>query len=209
MPVERIYTATDSIWGFWRILEEERSLAAEVPLEKMSSVLHNPLKRLEFLAGRALIKALLNKWDLPYPGLTKDPFGKPFLDGSDIRISLSHSYPYVAAILHRYKNVGIDLEQPKNKLLRIAPRVLADAELKDAGENIVKHCIYWCAKETLIKVYGKKDLIFSKNLLITPFSLGSQGHLIGRILANNTETAIPLEYIVSDNFVVVVSADAL
>ena len=57
----------------------------------------------------------------------------------------------------------------------------------------------------MIKIYGKKDLIFSKNLLVKPFELAPQGHIIGRILANNIETAIPLDYIVTDNFVVVVN----
>ena len=205
MPVDRIYTSPDAIWGYWQILEDEKSLVAEVPQEKPSDALINPLKRLEFLAVRSLVKALLSKWELPFEGLKKDSFGKPFLLGSHFQISLSHSYPYVAAIIHRHKNVGIDLEQPKTKLLRIAPRILAEDELQDAGENITKHCIYWCAKEALIKIYGKKDLVFAKNILISPFSLGSEGHIIGRILANNTETAIPLEYIVCENFVVVVS----
>ena len=209
MPVDRIYDSSDSVWGFWRILEDEKSLAAEVPSEGISASVSNPLKRLEFLAGRALIKSLLHHWNLPFEGLRKDPFGKPYLAGSEMQISLSHSFPFVAAVLHRNKNVGIDLEQPKSKLLRIAPRVLSKAELSDAGENIVKHCIYWCAKEAMIKIYGKKDLVFSKNLFISPFLLGPSGYLTGRILANNTETAIPLEYIVTDNFVVVVSADKL
>ena len=205
MPVESIHTTTQAIWGYWRISETERSLAQRVAGEEPPVAVTNPLKRLEFLAGRVLIKTLLNEWGIGFRGMTKDAFGKPFLAGSDIKVSLSHSYPYVAAILHTHKNVGIDLEQPKSKLLRIGPRVLAAGELTDAGDNVVKHCIYWCAKETLIKIHGKKDLIFSKNLLVTPFALASGGHLIGRILANNTETTIPLEYIVSDNFVVVVS----
>ena len=205
MPAERIYTRHDAIWGYWRIEEEALSLAAEVPSEKPPEAVRNPLKRLEFLAGRVLIKTLLDQWNLSFPGLTKDEYGKPFLAGSPVRISLSHSFPYVAAILHRDKNVGIDLEQPKNKMLRIGPRVLAADELADAGEDIVKHCIYWCAKEALTKIHGKKDLIFCKNLLVRPFLLACSGHLIGRIVANNQETTIPLEYIVTDNFVVVVS----
>lgn len=205
MPVDRIYTSPDAIWGYWRILEDEKSLQAEVPHEMPADALTNPLKRLEFLAVRSLIKALLQRWDFSFRGLKKDPYGKPFLIDSVFQISLSHSYPYVAAIIHRHKNVGIDLEQPKDKLLRIAPRILADEELTDAGENVTKHCIYWCAKEALTKIYGKKDLVFAKNLLIKPFPLAPQGQIIGRILANHTETAIPLEYIVCDNFVVVVS----
>jgi 4'-phosphopantetheinyl transferase EntD len=206
MPVDRIYTSEDAVWGYWLILEDEESLAAEVPREKPADALTNPLKRLEFLAARTLVKTLLNNWGEVFQGMKKDAFGKPFLVGSEFQISLSHSYPYVAAIIHRHKNVGIDLEQPKPKLLRVGPRILAPGELQDAGDNVTKHCVYWCAKETLIKIYGKKDLIFARNLLVQPFTLGSHGHIIGRILANNTETAIPLEYLVSENFVVVVSS---
>lgn len=205
MPADRLYHASDSIWGFWKIAEDEPTLAAKVPAEKLPNGVVNPSKRLEFLAGRALVSELLQHWNLPYERLTKDPYGKPYLGGSSIHLSLSHSYPYVAAILHRSKNVGIDLEQPKQKLLRIAPRVLHADELRNAGDNVIKHCIYWCAKEALIKIYGKKDLIFSENLLVAPFELQSRGYLIGRIIANNVETAIPLEYIVYDNFVVAVS----
>jgi phosphopantetheinyl transferase len=205
MPLDHIDATAQRIWGFWKIAEDEKSLASAVPEEKITTGIANQNKRLEFLAGRVLIKSLLKHWNLPYNGLTKDVYGKPFLSNSTLNISLTHSFPYVAAILHRNKNVGIDLEQPKNKLLTIAPRVLAEAEIKDAGTDIVKHCIYWCAKECLIKIYGKKDLILAKQLLITPFLLGKKGYLIGRIIANKSETAIPLHYIVYDNFVVVVS----
>ena len=56
-----------------------------------------------------------------------------------------------------------------------------------------------------MKIYGKKDLIFATNLLVEPFPLAIQGRLIGRILAGDKETAVPLEYIVSENFVIVIS----
>lgn len=207
MPVERFYRAPDSVWGFWRVAEDEALLNEVVAVETVPADIVNPLKRLEFLAGRALIRSLLQLWDLPYHGLIKDAFGKPFLNNSGIHISLSHSYPYVAAVVHRHRNVGIDLEQPKEKLLKVAPRILAADELKDAGDNVVKHCVYWCAKETLIKIHGKKDLVLSKNLLVAPFPLRESGQLIGRIIANDRETAIPLEYYVYDNFVVAVSGD--
>lgn len=205
MPLERTYTSDDARWGIWKIEEEEASLVREVPFEQISPTIANPLKRLEFLAGRVLIKSLLESWGLKYQGLEKDLFGKPFLSGSSVHISLSHSYPYVAAVLDKKKNVGIDLEQPKDKLLRIASRVLSPVELQDAGHDVIKHCIYWCAKETLIKIYGKKDLILAQNLQIGPFNREQSGHLIGRILANSFETAIPLAYLVSDDFIMVVS----
>lgn len=206
MPLENLHKGTNSAWALWKIEEEESVLASAVaPFETAPSNLTNPLKRLEFLAGRVLIKELANVFDLKFHGLTKDEFGKPFLKNHDFQISLSHSYPYVAAVIHRSHAVGIDLEQPKEKLLKVAPRVLHATELQDAGPDIVKHCIYWCAKETLVKIHGKKDLIFAENLLISPFLKEKQGELIGRIIVNTTETTVTLAYFVYENFVVVLN----
>jgi 4'-phosphopantetheinyl transferase len=193
-------------WSFMKITEDEQALLKRIPFpENIPTHLTNTNKRLEFIAARVLINELLNTWDLSYQGLTKDEFGKPFLVGHNFQISLSHSYPYVAAVIDRKRNVGIDLEQPKPKLLKIASRVLASDELEDAGTDVVKHCVYWCAKESLVKVHGKKDLTFSENLMIDPFSLENEGELIGRIIVNNSETAIPLQYFVHESFVVVLS----
>ena len=170
--------------------------------ERIPLNLTNPMKRLEFLAGRVLLQELLKGWDLEFTGLTKDDQGKPHFKNIHCHLSLSHSYPYVAAIIDRKKSVGIDLEQPKDKLLRIAPRVLSQEELKNAGSDIVKHCVYWCAKEALIKIYGKRHLTLAQHLLISPFSLQKEGNLTGRIIANNTVVSVPLYYRVYDNFVV-------
>lgn len=206
MPLENLHKNSNSAWALWKIEEDERTLHEQVAaFEKIPTNLSNAFKRLEFLAGRVLIKHILNAWDLDYRGLAKDEFGKPFLQDHSIHVSLSHSYPYVAAVIHFDKTVGIDLEQPKEKLLKIGPRVLDTIELEDAGADVVKHCIYWCAKESLIKIYGKKDLILSKNLKIQPFLREKEGKLIGRIIVDNYDTAIPLQYFVFENFVVVLN----
>jgi len=206
MPLENLHTNTNSAWALWRIDEDESSLAQEVaPYEVVPPYVANTQKRLEFLAVRVLLKKLLRAWQLDFKGLTKDEFGKPFLANHNFQISLTHSYPYVAAVIDKHRSVGIDLEQPKEKLLRIAPRILAPVELADAGHDIVKHCIYWCAKEALVKIHGKKDLVFSENILIKPFNRQKEGELIGRLIVDSSETAIPLQYSVHENFVVVLN----
>lgn len=206
MPLENLYDTADSAWALWEIKENEAQLAAEVyPFENVPPNLSHASKRLEFLAGRVLLKTLLKNWNLQYEGLAKDVHGKPFFKNNSIHLSLSHSYPYVAAMINRNKSVGIDLEQPKDKLLRIAGRVLNLTELQDAGDNITKHCIYWCAKEALIKIYGKRDLILSKNLAIEPFNQDKEGNLIGHIIANDISKNISMHYRVYDNFVVVLN----
>lgn len=204
MPLEKIVQEPGRAWALWRISETESELSAHVlPDETVPDTLVHPNKRLEFLAGRVLVKTIMEKMKLSFQGITKDEFGKPYPRGLGVHLSLSHSYPYAGALLDLNQPVGIDLEQPKDKLFRIAPRVFAPEELEDAGTSLAKHCIYWCAKEALLKVYGKKDLVFSENLLISPFREEMEGDIRGRIIVKDRVTMISLHYIVYPNFVVV------
>jgi phosphopantetheinyl transferase len=204
MPLAKIVRTDQRIRGIWKIEEDEQSLAVQVaPFETLPRTISNPLKRLEWLAGRGLVKVLMEKIGLTFQGVTKDEYGKPFPAGCSYQLALSHSYPYVTALLDQYASVGIDLEQPKSKLLKIAPRVLDPAELVNAGDDLVKHCIYWCAKESLVKVYGKKDLTFAENLKISPFELAPDGDIVGRIIVRGIETKVPLHYAVTAQFVTV------
>jgi len=204
MPLEKIETSGTRHWALWKISESEDDLAQRVAMgEKISGAIINPNKRLEWLAGRVVVKELMQHVGLTFQGITKNEFGKPFLAGYAHHLSLSHSYPYVAAIIDAHEPVGIDLEQPKEKLLKIAARVLDPSELQNAGSDVIKHCVYWCAKETLVKIHGKKDLIFAENMKIKPFSLANEGTITGSIIVSNSETTIPLYYRVTENFVVV------
>src|SRR5688500_7751172 len=134
MPLEKIVAEPDRAWALWRIDEDENSLLAEVnAYESISETLTNPQKRLEYLAGRVLTKEVMKVFRLNFEGITKDEFGKPFPTAYDFQLSLSHSFPYVAVLMDRFEPAGIDLEQPKEKLLRIASRVHHPEELKDAG----------------------------------------------------------------------------
>lgn len=205
MPLEKLENEGNvRAWGIWRMEEDEQTLLNMVQeYESIPETITHPEKRLEFIAGRVLARNLLEALGKPFRGVTKDIFGKPFFKQNTFQLSLSHSYPYVAALTDSRKSVGIDLEQIKEKLLKIGPRVLHTSEFKDAGTDEVKHCIYWCAKEALIKIYGKKDLVFAEHLLVAPFKREDAGHLAGKIIINKTETMVPLQYFVFGSFVVV------
>ena len=202
MPLTQIQkTGRESAWALWLINESEEELSFAA-LESAPEEIISPQKRLEYLAGRALIKELATQFDLEYAGLRKDEFGKPYLKNWPHEISLSHSYPYVAAQIHAQKAVGIDVEQPKDKLLRIASRVLSAEEEQDASTNVTKHCVYWCAKEALYKIYGKRGLHFNHQLNIQPFELRSNGTLKGKI-THEIIQSIDLGYVVGKDFVLV------
>jgi len=205
MPLQKLeFQPEKRAWGIWKITEDEQSLLNQViDYESISDTITHPNKRLEFIAGRVLARNLLKALGRPFEGVVKDVFGKPFYKQNTFQLSLSHSFPYVAALTDINQPVGIDLEQVKKKLLKIGPRVLHSSEQQDAGHDEIKHCIYWCAKEALVKIHGKKDLVFSEHLLIQPFKLEKEGQLIGKIVIDETETIIPLQYYIYDNFVVV------
>lgn len=203
MPLEKLVVELGRTWALWRIEEAEETLAEIVPFEKISDTITSPQKRLEWIAGRVLVKEVMEAMDLNFQGIVKDEFGKPFPEGYDYQLSLSHSFPFVAVLLDKYESVGIDLEQPKEKLLRIASRIHSEDELNDAGTDVIKHCVYWCAKEALIKIYGKKDLIFSENMKILPFQRQTEGNIIGKIIVKDMERVIPLYYQVTSEFVLV------
>jgi 4'-phosphopantetheinyl transferase len=204
MPLEIHEMGNQRAWALWRISESEAQIAGLLKSkESIPGSISNEHKRLEWLTGRLLTQSLLESFNLPYDGIVKDHFGKPLVKNSPAHLSLTHSFPLVGAILDQKHEVGIDLEQPKEKLLRVAPRVLSPSELEDAGSDMTKHCIYWCSKETLIKIHGRKDLTLSRDLHIQPFKLASEGNITGRIIVNAKERLIPLYYRIFNQFVVV------
>lgn len=202
MPVEKVVSSKGRCWGLWRITESPAALAEKLAhFEHIPETITHERKRIEWMAGRLLTRHLLEELGIAYQGIAKNEHGKPHLVGSFLRLSLSHSFPYVAVIVDEANEVGIDLEQPKQKLIRVAHRVLSPSELENAGDDITKHCVYWCAKEALIKLYGKKDLILAENLQIMPFQLKNEGYIPGRIIVGPNQSMVNLYYRVFDNFV--------
>jgi 4'-phosphopantetheinyl transferase len=203
MPLLKIQKNREqSGWALWFITETEQELS-EISGESIDNTIISYTKRLEWLAGRALIKSLVEQCGLDFYGLEKDEYGKPFLKKHTHPISLSHSYPYVAAQIDQTTEVGIDLEQPKPKLLNIAPRVLSSQELEDAGTDITKHCVYWCAKEALYKSYGKRGLHFANHLIVAPFVLRRGGELQGKIVVDGYSRELGLIYSIQPEYVLV------
>ena len=202
MPIKKIEIEKGTGgWAIWEVDEMESELAFRAQ-EQCPDDIVNESKRLEWLAGRNLLRYLAETMGEAYMGVHKDTYGKPFLRESNVHISLSHSYPFVAAQISALHAVGIDLEQPKEKLLHIAPRILSPTELQDAAQSLPKHCVYWCAKEALYKIDGKKGLHFSRQLNVEPFELKGAGDLIGTI-SRSEKQMVHLAYVVEKEFVLV------
>jgi len=172
------------LWAIWRIDEpiEElggRLLATPLELSEYESI-HHPRKKLEWLASRLLIQHLVEKLGESFTGIYKDAFGKPHLIDLPYSISIAHCFPFAAGIIHKDQSTGIDIEQPRDKLLHIRHKFLSEKEAEVAGTDLETLCKYWTAKEVLYKIYGRKKLIFKEHLEVFENPPGS-GNLGGRI----------------------------
>ena len=179
----------------WRITESHDELQAMLPSAiltdaELASIRH-PQKQVEFFCSRLSIKFLTNSLGIQYLGIKKDEFGKPYLVGTHWQFSLTHTNEYISVLMHETKPLGIDMEKPSEKLLRIAHKYLSESESIDADSDLDKLSIYWSAKEALYKLYGKRKVFFNENLLISPFKKNQQV-IQGRLKINEIDKSYNL-----------------
>ena len=142
--------------GVWKIEESEEFFKANVPLHR--DVTH-PHKRLQHLAGRFLLQYLFP--DFPYALIEVADTRKPFLQGEKYHFSISHCGDFAAAIVSRDSRVGIDIELPVEKIIRVKEKFLTKEEIDHFGDidvNQLTTC--WSAKEAVFKWYGEGGVDF-------------------------------------------------
>lgn len=190
--------------AIWHIEEPFEDLQHQLQLSSEDKALIDGFgsekKKLEWLSGRLCLKHLCVSMGIDYQGLRKNTTGKPYLRNSSAEISLTHSHPYVAAIIDLKTDVGIDLEQPKEKLIRLAHKFLNAEEMKTAGDDIKALCIYWCAKETLYKICDQR-ISFKDHMSIEINGLAHKGSLIGKVIVNDTLKSYKLEYRIEKDYI--------
>nr|WP_262923924.1 4'-phosphopantetheinyl transferase superfamily protein [Spirosoma liriopis] len=153
--------------------------------------INHPAQRVEWLACRVAVKSLVEAQGLAYAGLQKDEYGKPHLIGAPWHISLSHTGGWAAAVLHRTRPVGIDIEPIREQFRRVVPRVLSEDEISHAAGEPNRLAVYWCAKEALYKLYGKRQLTFRDHLHVEPFADGDD-HLVGHVRLPDHEAQLTI-----------------
>lgn len=157
----------------WEITEALEELMALVVLRPESEVRFSGMKsethRRGFLSVRMLLlEAGYTDFDLFY-----DANGKPHLrDGSFI--SITHSFEY-AGIIVSSKNVGIDIEMQREKIVRIAGKFCNAGELEGLSgvfsERIRELTVIWGAKEAMYKMCDSRSLSFKRDMEVMPFGL--------------------------------------
>lgn len=160
--------------GIWKIEETEEFFRGNVPQHR--EVTH-PHKRLQHLAGRFLLQFLYP--DFPYELIRIADTRKPFLKDERYHFSISHCGDYAAAIVSSRNRVGVDVEQPVEKILRIKDKFLSEKESKIFGTYLEEAemqwpTVFWSAKEAVFKWHGDGGVDFRGHIHLLNLQEGKE-----------------------------------
>lgn len=160
--------------AIWHIEEEEAFFGDKTGL--ISQIKH-PRKRLEHLCGRFLLQHL--RQDFPLHHIAPDEHDKPRLPENRFYFSISHSYPYVAALISEQEECGIDIQVWKDSMEGVAHMFLSDEEQQLCRPGAAQGLpaaqdpadarlltLAWCAKEAAYKWNGRRGADFIGQLPI-------------------------------------------
>jgi phosphopantetheinyl transferase len=166
MPLFKEWTIGDhGLAAIWKIEEPESFFTEQTGVE---SQIRNDKRRTEHLAGRFLLKYL--EKDFPLWNIGKDEHDKPRIDNNRFFFSISHSWPYVAAVIDPYNETGIDIQTWHKDIKRIQYKFLSPAEQEMFRHEDKLITMAWCTKEAAYKWNGKRGTDFIEHLPIEYFS---------------------------------------
>ena len=163
----------------WELTESADALKEQLNLIESDQILFEKIvsdkRKLEFLGIRIALKTLLGK----EIQIVYDQEGKPHLSDNSYQISVSHSNEWIAVVAHPNRKVGIDIECPTDKILKLYTRFLSLTEQTELsnGKDVKQLLLAWSAKEALYKIIGKEAIDFATQLRIFPFEVKSSGEI--------------------------------
>lgn len=213
MPLRQIREICPHVYlGFWEISEEPEELHLQLKILTQDNQTDIPIftsevRQRQWLASRVLVYTLLQRLSSEQIVFQTNAAGKPIFPESSFRVSISHCQNLAAVILSDAYEVGIDIEIISPKVMRVRNKFMTDTEKNDAAEDVEKTLIYWSGKETLYKLYSKRQLIFKDNLFIKPFSKARAGTVAAQITAPDIHKNYILHYEVLDQHILTYSID--
>lgn len=186
----------------WKINESYDWFCENVKLKETSFLRLESMKseshRKGFLAVRMLLQEVgYSDYDLFY-----DDFGKPHLqDGK--HISISHSNDFSAVVISN-EILGLDIEQLKEKTLKIAPRFMQIHHLEGLSfeEKLKKSTVVWGIKEAIFKIKNEKGISFPEHIFEKPFDLKDK-KAVGILQFNGKEEFFNAHFEQIENYIFV------
>lgn len=148
---------------------------------------------------RAAVSVIVAHFFGSNAGIGHRESGAPYLVGhEDISLTISHSRDYAAVAFSAVRTVGVDIEQWREQLVRVAPRVLSESEMAVYGASSDLLLRAWTMKETLYKAALTPGLDFRRDIVLPPHPTSTAATVAGRPftiittlpLATNTLTLV-------------------
>ena len=212
MPLFReIQLDAETKLGIWEIKEEASDLKWELrwgqeDIKQFAAFANAHQRGMHWLASRVLLRRMLNTDK--FIDLGRDEDGKPVLNNFPQKLSISHSGDRVAVMLSN-RECGADIELMKPNVEIVAKKFISEEEWNCLGVDMRQEQIYifWCAKEALYKMYGKRKIDFRKNLYLFPFEWQPQGIIHARIEKGSFQRELPVHFEQEDNYMLTYVAD--
>lgn len=184
----------------WKIEESFEDLSHNIELtpycQQRVACTKSDIHRRGFMSVRHLMAQLgYVDHDLYY-----DEKGKPHLrDGKCI--SITHSFEFSAIIISN-REVGIDIEKQRDKILRIANKFTPLKEYRTLANTeavVRKLTIVWGGKEAIYKSYGHKQVSFLQHINIEDFDF-DDGQTSGQVYFNDDKKRYKLYFMEFEGF---------
>lgn len=190
--------------GIWYIEESIDELLEMLPSERnyreQIELFTSAVRRREWLAARVLLQEMCGE----HKEVAYTESHNPYLTDGSYHISISHTKGYVAVMLSRDYEVGVDIEFISNRVKNIRHRFLSYEENKiiRPERELQQLLVCWCTKETLFKLLDKVGVRFSYDLKIHPFVLEHRGSLQAQELLTPEKHLYTVSYVVTKHYVI-------
>ena len=125
----------------------------------------------------------------------------PRLEDNKYYFSISHSYPYVAAVVSPYVECGIDIQVWHHRMELLQHKFLSDLEQQFFQQDPRLLTLAWCAKEAAYKWQGRRGVEFIDHLVIQNFLQNSHDYQIDILLKLlNPELLVSAKGLLEDGF---------
>jgi 4'-phosphopantetheinyl transferase len=196
----------DTEFALWKIEEGADELYGQLQLDEAEKAFTKQLSKskryLHWLGTRVLLRKMLHTEE--YIDTKIDNHGKPYLVNIPFHISLSHSFDYAAVMISKSRPVGIDIEQIKQKVERIAHKFMSPTEMNFIGaiNPIQQLYVCWCAKEAVYKCYGQKEVSFADNICLAPFIFEGHGVLDAKLKKGEVNIDYEVNYLQYEDYMI-------
>ena len=149
----------------WHSTEETAELEAMLHSKPVFAEVKSERRKRELISARIILQKILGE----NVTVNYEETGKPVIKGYDVKISVAHTGNFVAVLINKQYEAGVDIEVMNNRIFKIAPRFVSEEEKRAFKINSNKDLYkIWGAKEVAFKIYGQKGVDFRKDLQCTP-----------------------------------------